>query len=66
MSPKSPDSREPFVAANGDRLEDMSSWDPEQQVFILDRSRRALSKRPAGSVVKRRGNVAARPFRRPK
>ena len=66
MSPRSADARQPFVATNGDRLEDMSSWDPERQVFILDRSRRTLSRRPSGSTVKRRGKVATGPFRRPK
>jgi hypothetical protein len=66
MSTDGADPRHPFVAKNGDRLEDMSSWDPERQVFILDRSRRALSQRPSGSVEKRRGNMATRDLRRPK
>ena len=66
MSTDDANATRPFVATNGDRLEEMSSWDPERQVFILDRSRRALSKRPSGSTAKRRENVATKAFRRPK
>ncbi len=66
MSTDDADVRRPFVATNGDRLEDMSSWDPERQVFILDRSRRALSEQPSGGAAKRRAHVATKVRRRPK
>lgn len=66
MSAASADANRPFVAKNGDRLDEMSSWDADQQVFILDRSRRVLSKRPAGATGKRPVVLATRPIRRRK
>jgi hypothetical protein len=66
VSAASADANRPFVAKNGDRLDEMSSWDADQQVFILDRSRRALSQRPDGAAPKRPVDLAPRPTRRRK